>query len=362
MASTIGERLRVTLFGQSHGEAIGVVLDGLPAGERIAMDALQAFLDRRAPGRGGHASARREADRPRLLSGVVDGVTCGAPLCAVIENGDVDPSAYDDVKDVPRPGHADYPALQKHGQAVDLRGGGHHSGRLTAPLCVAGGIALQLLSRRGIAIGAHIRSIGGVQDAPFDPVAPTREMLEWPGKQPFPVLDAATGEEMRRRIAEAGCDGDSLGGTIECCAIGLPPGLGGPVFGGVENRLGEAMFGIPGVRGLSFGDGFAAADERGSRQNDPYRMEAGAVVTETNHHGGVLGGMTTGMPLLLTVACKPTPSIARPQRSLRLSTGEQEEIAVRGRHDGCFVPRAAPCVEAVVAIVLLDLLLVEGKA
>lgn len=355
MASTIGERIRTTIFGQSHGEAIGVVVDGLPAGEAVDLSTLQAFLDRRAPGRSRLVTQRKEADTPRFLSGLVDGKTCGAPLCAVIENTDARSGDYAAFMDLPRPGHADYPAHVRYGGHADLRGGGHFSGRLTAPLCIAGGIALQLLARRGVTVGAHIARIGDVADTPFDPGTVTADALLAAGRKPFPVLDDAAGARMQAAIEGVMAQGDSIGGIVECCAAGLPAGLGDPIFGGVENRMSAMLFGIPAVRGVSFGAGFDAADMTGSCHNDAYIMQNGSIKTETNHHGGVLGGLTTGMPLHLRVAFKPTPTIAREQRTVRLSTGTEETLAAKGRHDPCVVPRAVPCVEAAVALVLLDL-------
>lgn len=360
MASTIGERVRITLFGQSHGEAIGVVMDGLPAGELVDLNRLQAFLDRRAPSKGIVGSGRREADRPRILSGLLDGSTCGAPLCAVIENADARPGDYAAVNVLPRPGHADYPALAKHHGAADLRGGGHLSGRLTAALCVAGGIALQFLHRRHVAVGAHILSIGSLSDTPFDPACISARTLARCADKPFPVQDDAAGRAMVQAIDQARERGDSLGGVVECCAVGLPVGLGSPVFQGAENRLSQMIFGIPGVRGISFGAGFEAAQMTGAEHNDSFILRDGEVQTATNRHGGVLGGMTTGMPLHLRVAFKPTPSIARPQRTVRLDAMREETLRIEGRHDPCFVPRAVPCVEAAVAITLLDLLLEGG--
>lgn len=360
MSSSIGERVKVTLFGQSHGEAVGVVVDGLPAGEPVDMAWLQAFLDRRAPGRDVFSSARQERDVPRVLSGLVAGVTCGAPLCAVIDNEDARSEVYATLRDLPRPGHADYPAHARYRGHADLRGGGHLSGRLTAPLCLAGGIALQLLTRRGIAVGAHALAIGGVQDRAFDAVCPPPAELSGPGEKAFPVLDDAAGERMCDAIAAAKADGDSLGGIVECCVTGLPIGLGSPIFGGVESRLSQMLFGIPAVRGVSFGAGFEAAGMTGSQHNDPYVLQDGKIVTETNRHGGVLGGITTGMPLRVQVAFKPTPSVSIPQRTVRLSTMAEEMVTTSGRHDPCIVPRAVPCVEAAVALTLLDLLL-EGS-
>lgn len=360
MASTLGTRIKVTLFGQSHGPAIGVVIDGLPAGEAVDMEALQAFLRRRAPGQSPLQTGRAEGDVPRILSGIVDGVTCGAPLCAVIDNTDARPEAYAALADVLRPGHADFPARMRDGGCADLRGGGHFSGRLTAPLCVAGGIALQLLARRGITVGAHIAAIGSMQDMPFDPAAVIAADLLPIAERNFPVRDETAGEAMRKHIAEVQATGDSIGGLITCYALGLPAGLGQPIFDGVENRVAQAVFGIPGVRGVSFGAGFDAAAMQGSEHNDAYVVRGDAIVTETNRHGGVLGGMTTGMPLQVHVAIKPTPSIAKPQQTVRLSTHQPETLSIEGRHDACIVPRAVPCVEATVAITLLDLLLEGG--
>lgn len=360
MASTFGNAIRMTLFGQSHGQAVGVVLDGLPAGLPIDMEALQAFLCRRAPGKGVGASKRQETDVPRFISGLVEGKTCGAPICAVIENSDARPEAYTGAMDLPRPGHADYPAMAKHGQHADLRGGGHYSGRLTAPLCIAGGIAMQLLAQRGIHVGAHILSVGGIADSPFDQVSATEQTLHAPGEKAFPVIDAAAGKAMQALIAQVEAEKDSIGGVIECMALGLPAGLGSPIFDGVENHVAQAVFGIPAVRGIAFGDGFEASEMRGSAHNDPYAVEDGKIRTATNHHGGALGGMATGMPLRLRVAIKPTASIGLLQQTVRMSLMQPEAIAIEGRHDVCIVPRAVPCVEAAVAVALLDLLYMEG--
>ena len=359
MSSEFGNLLKVSVFGQSHGKAIGVVVDGLPAGEIIDLEELNAFLSRRKPGKSPLSTARKESDTPIFLSGLENGVTCGAPLCAVIENGDQHSSDYSELRDKPRPGHADYTAYVKWRDQADMRGGGHFSGRLTAPLCIAGGIARQILSRRGVYVGAHLWSVGTEQDAPF-PLRPTKELFETVAAKPFPVLDDQAGERMQSLILEARQNLDSVGGVIECAAVGLPAGLGDPMFGGVENRLAAALFGIPAVKGVEFGDGFAAARARGSANNDPFRMEDGRVVTETNHAGGILGGITSGMPLVLRTAMKPTPSIARPQRTVSLSAGADTELVIHGRHDPCIAHRAVPVVEAVTAAVLLDLLL-EGN-
>lgn len=358
MSSEFGSLLKISVFGQSHGRAIGVVVDGLPAGEAIDLEELNAFLARRKPGKSHLSTARREADAPVFLSGLENGVTCGAPLCAVIENGDQHSSDYDALQDKPRPGHADYTAFVKWGGQADMRGGGHFSGRLTAPLCIAGGIAKQILARRGIFVGAHLASVGTETDDAF-PLLPTAELFEAVAAKPFPVLNDAAGERMQSAILAAREGGDSVGGVIECAAIGLPAGLGGPMFDGVENRLAAALFGIPAVKGVEFGAGFAAARSCGSANNDPFIISDGRVVTTTNHAGGILGGITNGMPLTLRLAVKPTPSISRPQHTVSLSAMEDAELTIRGRHDPCIAHRAVPVAEAVTAAVLLDLLLEE---
>ena len=359
MSSEFGNLLKVSVFGQSHGKAIGVVVDGLPAGEAIDLEELDRFLDRRRTGKNRLSTARKESDVPVFLSGLENGVTCGAPLCAVIENSDQHSSDYRELRDKPRPGHADYTAYVKWKGQADMRGGGHFSGRLTAPLCVAGGIAKQILARRGVYVGAHLWSVGTERDTPF-PLRPTRELFESVAAKPFPVLDDQAGERMQALILEARQNLDSVGGVIECAATGIPAGLGDPMFGGVENRLAAALFGIPAVKGVEFGDGFASARAHGSENNDPFAEEDGHVVTETNHAGGILGGITNGMPIVLRTAVKPTASISRPQRTVSLSAGENTDLVIHGRHDPCIAHRAVPVVEAVTAAVLLDLLL-EGN-
>lgn len=359
MSSEFGKVLRVSVFGQSHGKAIGVLVDGLPAGEAIDLEALNAFLDRRRPGKNALSTARKETDIPVFLSGLEAGKTCGAPLCAIIENADQHSKDYSGLTDKPRPGHADYTAAVKWGGRADMRGGGHFSGRLTAPLCVAGGIAKQILARRGIFVGAHLASVAGVADNLF-PLYPTAELFEAVAKKPFPVLDDGAGEKMQSAILAAKNDLDSVGGVIECAAVGVPAGLGDPMFEGVENRLAAALFGIPAVKGVEFGEGFHAAVLRGSENNDPFVMENGQVRAESNHAGGVLGGITTGMPIVLRIAVKPTPSIGKPQRTVSLSRRENTDLTIHGRHDPCVAHRAVPVAEAVTAAVLLDMLL-EGN-
>ncbi len=361
MSSAYNNRLSLHIFGQSHGAAIGMSLGGLPPGELVDLTELQHFLDRRAPGKHPWETPRREADRPEILSGLLEGKTCGAPLAAVIYNENTRSKDYAAIASLPRPGHADYAAQRKFHGAGDLAGGGHFSGRLTAPLCIAGGICLQLLRRRGIRIGAHIARIAGIADAAFDPVSVGAAEFDRLSQLEFPVLDEAAGEAMKVAIAAARAEQDSVGGVVECAVIGLPPGLGEPIFGGMENRLAQLIFGIPAVKGVEFGAGFAAAELRGSAHNDPFAFGAdGSVRTLRNQHGGILGGITSGMPLLLRAAFKPTPSIGLPQQSVNLSTQREQLLEIKGRHDPCIVPRALPCVEAAAAIALLDALLEQG--
>lgn len=356
MSSSFGTALRLMIFGQSHAPAIGMCMDGFPAGFAPDFDALNAFLARRAPGQGLYTTARKEADYPEFLSGFAGGRTCGVPIAAIIRNTDVHSGDYVNLNDIPRPSHADWTAYEKYGADADRSGGGHFSGRLTAPLCIAGGLCLQWLARQDIRIGAHIRQIGTVRDDLFDPIDPS-----FPAIVPLTVLNPAAGEKMAEEIAKAKADGDSIGGSIECAVTGLPAGLGEPMFDGMENRLAKILFGIPAVKGVEFGSGFACAELRGSEHNDAfYYDENGNVRTRTNNAGGILGGITTAMPLLFRVAVKPTPSIAMPQESIRFSGGSAS-VSVSGRHDPCIVPRAVPCVEAAAAIAVLDAMLEAKK-
>lgn len=356
MSSTYGENLKLSIFGQSHAPAIGMTLDGIPAGLTVDLEKLQQFLNRRAPGQNDFSTPRREEDRPEFLSGLLNGFTCGAPLAAIIRNTNTRSGDYANLMDCPRPGHADYTAQVKYGGFQDAAGGGHFSGRLTAPLCIAGGLCKQWLEAEGIRIGAHIAAIAGIPDTPFDPIKP---QLSSVGAD-FPVLNPEAGARMRQAIADAKRDLDSVGGIIECAVTGLPAGLGEPMFGGVEGRIAQIVYGIPAVKGVEFGIGFEAANLRGSENNDDFRMEEGKVVTSTNHCGGILGGITNGMPLLFRAAIKPTPSISRPQQSVSLAEGENRELVVKGRHDPCIVPRAVPVVEAAAAIAIFDMLLQNG--
>lgn len=353
MSSTYGENLKFSIFGQSHGRAIGMVLDGIPAGLKVDEEKLQAFLSRRAPGQGDWATPRKEADRPEFLSGILDGYTCGAPIAAVIHNTNIRSGDYDNLKYCPRPGHADYTAQVKYGGFQDAAGGGHFSGRLTAPLCITGGLCKQWLEEMGIRIGAHIAWIGGIDDNRFDPVSPNLDAVA----ADFPTLNRICAEQMQEVIASARKNGDSIGGIVECAITGLPAGIGEPMFGGVESKIAQIVYGIPAVKGIEFGLGFANECHLGSHCNDAYTAENGEIKTVTNHCGGILGGITNGMPVIFSVAFKPTPSISQPQQTVDLRTGEVTTIQVKGRHDPCIVPRAVPVVEAAAAIAIYDLIL-----
>ena len=354
MSSTYGENLKLSIFGQSHGPAIGMTLDGIPAGLPVDADKLQAFLNRRAPGQNNWSTPRREEDRPEFLGGIYEGFTCGAPIAAVIYNKNTRSGDYANLKDCPRPGHADYTAQVKYGGFQDSAGGGHFSGRLTAPLCIAGGLCKQWLEESGIRIGARIAAIGGVVDpASLDPRNPQLDQIP----PDFPVVSPAAGERMRHKIDEARMNGDSVGGIIECYITGLPVGLGEPMFGGMESRIAQIVYGIPAVKSLEFGVGFASASMQGSICNDAFTVIDGRIATETNNAGGILGGITNGMPLIFRCAIKPTPSIAQPQQSVSLSRCEIAPLEVKGRHDPCIVPRAVPVVEAAAAIAIYDLIL-----
>ncbi len=345
MSSRYGENLSLTIFGQSHSTAIGMTLEGVPAGIRIDMDELNSFLLRRAPGRSDLSTARKEADLPEFISGLVETTTCGTPITAIIRNTDARRQDYDSFVSVPRPGHADFTAEIKYFGHQDRSGGGHFSGRLTAPLCIAGGICMQILKNCGISVFSRIESIGNVRD---------EGDFSSPIACDFPTVSASQGDKMRTLIRSVKDAGDSVGGVIECIVAGLPAGLGDPMFGGMENRISSAVFAIPAVKAIEFGDGFYSSSQLGSENNDAFCVNNGIIVTNTNHCGGILGGITNGMPLRFRVGIKPTPSIAAVQKSVDLSTLTPAEISIPGRHDPCIVPRALPCVESVAALAVYD--------
>ena len=353
MSSTYGENLKLSIFGQSHGPAIGMTLDGIPAGLPVDIEKLQAFLNRRAPGQNDWSTPRKEEDKPEFLGGILDDYTCGAPIAAVIYNHNTRSGDYENLKNCPRPGHADYTAQVKYGGFQDAAGGGHFSGRLTAPLCMAGGLCKQWLEEMGIQVGAHILAIGECGDYYFDPMDPEIESIG----EDFPVLNPEAGIAMREYIAQAKAAADSVGGIIECAVTGLPAGIGEPMFGGVESRIAQILYGIPAVKGVEFGIGFDCVCVPGSQSNDDFAILDGKIVTATNNAGGILGGITNGMPVLFSVAIKATPSIGCRQNSVWMNAMEETPLEITGRHDPCIVPRAVPVVEAAAAIAIYDMIL-----
>lgn len=357
MSSEFGQNIKLSIFGESHGKAIGCVIDGLPAGIELDMNKIYAEMSRRAPGKDRSATPRLEKDIPNIISGVLDHVTTGAPLAMVIENTNTKSGDYTNLMTVPRPSHSDYPAYVKYGGNNDIRGGGHFSGRLTAPLVFAGAVAKQILELKGITVGAHIAKIADVCDDMFDKNNISAELLNKLSAVSFSTISVKAQEKMRAVIECARLDQDSVGGVIECAAVGLPVGIGANIFSTVESHIASMLFGIPAVKGVQFGAGFDFAEMTGSQANDAYCIKNGEVALKTNHNGGVLGGMTSGAPLVLSAAIKPTPSISKPQQSVNLQTMEEETLVIKGRHDPCIVPRAVPVVEAAVAFALLDLMM-----
>lgn len=352
MSFTTGEKIRISIFGQSHSEQMGVVIDNFPSEFSIDEEKLAAFMARRAPGRDAFSTTRKEGDRVKFVSGITDGKTNGAPLCAIIENTNTRSGDYENLKDVPRPGHADFAAWSKFGDSRDVSGGGQFSGRLTAPLCIAGGIFKQLLEEKGIYIGAHIASIGNKKDDLFDSVNVNKD--DFVGDKAFPVLNDEKGEEMKAEILAAKSECDSIGGSVECAIVGLPAGVGNTFFGGWESAISSAVFAIPAVKGVEFGRGFEASTLRGSENNDAFTVKDGKIVTVTNNHGGILGGISSGMPVIFRVAFKPTPSIGKEQQSVSLSKMEETTLVIKGRHDPCIVQRANVCVEAAAAVAIIE--------
>ena len=355
MSSTWKNNISFTIFGESHGPAIGVCMDNVPPGESIDVDKIYKFMARRAPKKDGTTTMRKESDIPQIISGYHNGKTTGTPLVAMIANNDQHSQDYNNISKLARPGHADYTGALRYRGFNDIRGGGHFSGRLTAPLCFAGAVAQQILEKRGIYIGAHIAEIHGITDKSFDPINTSRQDIIDLKEKDFPVIIDVQGNEMKKEILHAREEQDSVGGIIECIAINVPAGIGSPIFDGLENSIAQLIFGIPAVKGLEFGAGFDVAKMTGSENNDEFYVnERGIVVTKTNSHGGILGGISSGMPITLRVAVKPTPSISRPQETIDYSAMKNETLVVKGRHDPCIVPRAVPCVEAAVSLAVLS--------
>lgn len=355
MSSETGRKIRVSIFGESHGTAIGAVVDNLPAGEKIDFEELKLFMKRRQGGNNPYSTPRKEGDIPEIISGIKDGITTGAPLCLIIRNENTRSKDYK--TDIPRPGHADFTAFIKYNGYCDLRGGGHFSGRLTAPLCAVGGILIQILKRYGINITAHLSSICGIKDDKLNGLLYDKTEQNTIHSANFPVLNKAKGELMQNCIMSAREVGDSVGGTVECAVYGVPSGIGDPIFEGMENVIASTVFGIGGVKGIEFGAGFESTLMRGSENNDEFYIDDDTVKTKTNNHGGILGGISSGMPVVFNVAFKPTPSISKGQESISFSKNENVELSTKGRHDPCIAVRAVPCVEAAAAIAIADFVL-----
>lgn len=355
MSGMWGNKLKVSIFGESHGAGIGITIDGLPSGFEINMDEVLKEMARRAPGKSRLSTARKEADMPEILSGFFEGKTTGTPLCAIIRNSDQHSKDYGKLKDLMRPGHADYPGFIKYKGFNDYRGGGHFSGRITAPLVFAGAVCKQILEAKGIKIGAHVKSIGKVNDKSFFDVDLTNELLDEIKVNELPLLDPNKEEEMRNTILEARKEQDSVGGTIECAVLGIEAGIGNPFFDSVESTLAHLMFSVPAVKGIEFGKGFSMSEHRGSECNDEYYYDGDKVKTYTNNNGGITGGITNGMPILFKVGIKPTPSISKKQKTIDINEHKDAELVIEGRHDPCIVQRAIPVIEAVTAIGIMEL-------
>lgn len=354
MSSQTGRKLKMTLFGESHGSGVGCVLEGLPPGLVLDFDAINTVLQKRRPGYNALTSSRQEKDEYEIISGVLSGKTTGPPVTVFFPNTDVRPKDYEKFRRFPRPSHADYPAFLRYHNHHDIRGGGHFSARLTAPWCFAGALATQILKEKGVLLASHLFSVGNFHDLNFDQVEPVEEILRDLQKSRWPLLDIQGQSKLEEEINEAARRGDSVGGIVETAVLGLEGGLGNPIFDNPESRLAYDLFAIPGVKGVEFGSGFAAATMRGSRHNDPWTYEQGQVKSKSNHHGGVLGGITTGMPLIFRVAFKPTSSIALEQETVDLQEGKNALLEIEGRHDPCIALRGLSVVEGAAALVLAD--------
>ncbi len=353
--NTWGNKLKVTIFGESHGEGIGVVLDGIPSGIDFDTTFIERELKRRAPGQNKLSTPRIEADIPQIISGVFNGKTCGTPICAVISNTNTRSKDY--TPELLRPGHADYTGFAKYGKAHDFRGGGHFSGRICAGLVFAGAVAKLVLKEHSIEIGSHIKSIHGISDKSFTDTSITKDLLLNLTCKPFPVLDESIGEKMKAEILSAAADKDSVGGIIECAAMGLKSGLGSPFFASLESLISSLVFSIPAVKGIEFGSGFDLADMYGSEANDPFETDGENIYTTTNHNGGINGGISNGMPIVFSTCIKPTPSIAKPQKTVDADKMENTTLEIKGRHDPCIVQRAAVVVESAAALAILESLI-----
>lgn len=358
MGSTWGNQLKISMFGESHGKGIGAVIDGFPAGLACDFEFIDRELSRRAPGQSNLTTSRKEADKPVILSGILHGKTTGAPVCVMIMNTDTHSSDYENLRTVPRPSHSDYTGQIRYRGNNDIRGGGHFSGRLTAPLVFAGALCKDYLRKyHNVEIGSHLYSVGGTSDLPFDLINTDRELLIRLQQDSLPLLNHDVEGKIRETVETARKELDSVGGVIECAVVGASAGIGSPMFQNVESRIASILYGIPSVKGVEFGTGFAITGMRGSEANDCYINSNGMIRTRTNHNGGVSGGITTGMPVIVRVAIKPTPSIGKEQNTVNLKTGAEEQLRIHGRHDPCIAMRAPVVVEAAVAVAVMDLYL-----
>lgn len=360
MSYSFGKNFKVTLFGQSHSEDLGIIIDGISAGYKINKDLIRKNLDRRRPGKNKFSTARKEDDDFKIVSGEVDGLTCGAPICAIIENKDMKSKDYDNLKDRPRPSHADYPAYVKFKGFNDIRGGGQFSGRITAPIVIAGSIAEDLLLNRGIKIYSRIKSLGDEEDVKLELKDINEDKLSNLKNEDFPVFDHEVRKKMQEEILRAKEDGDSIGGIVETFILNMPAGIGEPFFDSLESVISHAVFSVPGIRGIEFGSGFEAAKMRGSLHNDEYYYEKGEVKTKSNNHGGIIGGLSSGMPIIFRTAVKPTSSISKTQSTISLKDKKNVDLEIVGRHDPSIVPRALVAIEMITAIAILDLVM-EGE-
>lgn len=357
MSSIWGNRIKIAVFGESHGKSIGVVLDGIPAGIKLDFDVISRYMQRRSPGKNDFSTGRAETDIPEIQSGILNGITTGTPICAIIENNSQHSSDYADIKNAPRPGHADYTAYVKYNGFTDMRGGGHFSGRLTAPIVFAGAVCMQVLKEQGVEIGAHISQIAGINDEPFSPVNIDLSLINELKTEDFPCISEKVATEMKDAIKTAKERGNSVGGVIECAVVGLKAGVGSPLFNSIESAISSLVFSVPAVKGIEFGAGFDIARMKGTESNDSFYIENGVIKTKTNNNGGILGGISNGMPIVFRTAIKPTASIFTEQETVNLETLENCKIKITGRHDPCIVPRAVPVIEAAAAIAILDLML-----
>ena len=356
MSGVFGNNIKLSIFGESHGNAIGITIDGLPSGFNIDLDKINFEMERRAPGRNNLSTARKEGDKVEILSGIFNEKTTGTPLCGIIKNSDKRSKDYSKLKNLMRPGHADYTGFVKYSGFNDYRGGGHFSGRITAPIVFAGSICKQILEEKGIKIVSHIKSIYNIEDDSFDYTNISDELINSLPKEELPLINKSLEEKIREKILNAKRSGDSVGGVIECAIINVNPGIGDPFFDSVESVLAHLLFSVPAVKGVEFGEGFNITKLMGSKANDEFYYEENKVKTKTNNNGGILGGITNGMPIVFKVAIKPTASILKPQHTINIQEKIEEELNIEGRHDPCIVQRALPVIESVAAIGILELL------